>query len=50
MINPRPKFTSDVILHEEKMKRLFEDNIMNSHDEFEVGTNAVYTQGSKVFI
>ncbi|TNV80742.1 hypothetical protein FGO68_gene107 [Halteria grandinella] len=44
LISPRPKFTSDVILQGDKLKRLFEDNIIPATDEFEVGTNAVYSQ------
>lgn len=47
LISPRPKFTSDVILQGDKLKRLFEDNIIPAADEFEVGTNAMYTQTSK---
>ena len=37
LINPRPKYTSDVILHQDKIKRLFDDNIMPATAEFELG-------------
>lgn len=47
LINPKPKFTSDVILNGEKIKRLFEDNIIPAVGEFELGANAIYSQGSK---
>jgi hypothetical protein len=47
-VNPRPKFTSDTVLNKEKLKRLFEDNLMPSEVEFEVGSNAVYSQGKSM--
>jgi hypothetical protein len=47
LINPKPKYTSDVILTQEKLKRLFEDNITPAITEFELGANCVYTLGSK---
>jgi hypothetical protein len=46
LINPKPKFTSDVILNGEKLKRLFEDNIMPASQEFEIGPTTVYSAGS----
>jgi len=48
LVNPRPKFTSDVVMHGDKLKRLFQDNIVPCTADFEVGANSVYTQGSKV--
>ena len=48
LVSPRPKYTSDTILHSEKLKRLFEDNIIPCTSDFEVGSNAVYTHGSKL--
>ncbi len=47
LINPKPKFTSDIILQGDKLRRLFEDNIMPATAEFELGSNAVYALGSK---
>jgi len=37
LINPRPKFTSDIILNQERLKRLFEDNIIPATSDFELG-------------
>ena len=48
MVNPRPKFTSDVVLNKEKIKRLFEDNIIPAETDFEVGANAVYSLGKSM--
>lgn len=47
LISPRPKFTTDVILHGDKLKKLFEENIIPATTEFELGSNALYTLGSK---
>jgi len=47
-VNPRPKFTSDAVLNKEKLKRLFEDNIIPAENEFEVGSNSVYSQGKSM--
>ena len=47
-MNPRPKFTSDAVLNKEKLKRLFEDNIIPAENEFEVGSNSVYSQGKSM--
>lgn len=37
LINPRPKFTSDIILNQERLKRLFDDNIIPATVDFELG-------------
>jgi hypothetical protein len=44
LINPRPKFTSDIILNQERLKRLFEDNIIPASSDFELGPQTLYTQ------
>jgi len=43
LINPKPKYTSDVILQKERIKRLFEENIIPAEVEFEVGSTAVFS-------
>lgn len=47
LINPKPKFTSDAILSGDKLKRLIEDNIVPAVNEFELGSNTIYSLGSK---
>ena len=48
LINPRPKFTSDIILNQDRLKRLFEDNIIPSTSDFELGPQTLYTQSKNM--
>ena len=47
LISPKPKFASDIVMNSDKLKKLFEENLMTANDEFELGTNTIYTKGSK---
>lgn len=49
-VNPKPKFTSDVVLNNNRLKQLVEENIQPTIDEFELGTNTMYSTGSKQVI
>ncbi|CDW77279.1 UNKNOWN [Stylonychia lemnae] len=49
LVNPKPEYTSDIILNQRKIKFLFQECIKTAVDEYEVGANAIYTTG-KTFL
>jgi hypothetical protein len=47
IINPKPKYTSDVIMNKSKLNILFNENIVPASDDFDLSTNCLYSPGSK---
>jgi hypothetical protein len=45
-VNPKPKFTSDIVLNQSKMKTLFDEVIVPAKEHFELGPNVMYSSGS----
>ena len=47
-INPKPSYTSDCLLNQKKIKRLFEDSILPYNECFQVVDNSLFSRGSKL--
>eukprot|EP00347_Sterkiella_histriomuscorum_P019331 403342056 len=48
-VNPRPQYTSDVVLNQNKLKKLFIECLEPAQNDFEIGTNSLYTRGKTLF-
>ena len=50
LVNPNPKFLSDIMLDQEKIKMFIEGPVMQTEEVFEIGSNFIYSNTGSTII
>jgi hypothetical protein len=49
LVNPYPRYSSDIILSKSRVSRFIDKNLKLSPEEFEIGPKVIYSQGEMKF-